>query len=341
MLEQLNPVMTIKARVEARIVAPPYWDLDTQFEPIMAAPEFPAPMYKPLAELSQDLILPGLEHVPPNIITLLETNPRFVEAYMVGLNHGMSRELLWRDVPIDQRWTFFRQFWDPRGQVPPPTTATKDIEPITERKVWKDSNRLGENMKGGGAQGQSALLIRGDLLRRYPRAIIYAAKAEWSKDTSNKNVEPRTPVKLVGRPGDLTFPEKYPLFQGALAPDITFLCFDLPLDEAKGSQSPGDNRPGWFFILQQQPTEPRFGLDETPPPAADRTGTWRDLSWKDVKLATSKHIKLAAGLESTFTVPATPANVTWGSSTHSAAIGFITLQGPFRIAIHATDLLPS
>ncbi len=40
--------------------------------------------------------------------TLLRTNNRFIEAYLVGLNHEMGRELLWREYPTDQRGTYFR-----------------------------------------------------------------------------------------------------------------------------------------------------------------------------------------------------------------------------------------
>ena len=42
-------------------------------------------MYEALRDVSQDLLLPGLEAVKPNTVTLLETNPRFIEAYLVGL----------------------------------------------------------------------------------------------------------------------------------------------------------------------------------------------------------------------------------------------------------------
>ena len=68
-------------------------------EPIMAAPKFPQPMYEPLRDLSQELLLPGLETVVPNSVLGLKTNRRFVEAYMVGLNFEMGRELLWRGYP--------------------------------------------------------------------------------------------------------------------------------------------------------------------------------------------------------------------------------------------------
>ena len=69
-------------------------------------------MYEAIRDLSQDFLFPGLEQVPANTVTLLETNPKFVESFLVGLNAEMSRELLWRNYPTDQRGTYFRQFWD-------------------------------------------------------------------------------------------------------------------------------------------------------------------------------------------------------------------------------------
>ena len=41
----------------------------------------------------------------------METNQRFIEAYMVGLNYEFARKLLWREYPTDQRGSYFRQFW--------------------------------------------------------------------------------------------------------------------------------------------------------------------------------------------------------------------------------------
>ena len=45
-------------------------------------------------------------------VGLLETNARFVHAYMCGANHAFAGELLWREYPTDQRGTYFRRFWD-------------------------------------------------------------------------------------------------------------------------------------------------------------------------------------------------------------------------------------
>ena len=82
---------------------------------------------------------------------------------LVGLNHEMGRELLWRGFPTDQRGTYFRQFWDIQGRVPVPKPeereGLKDIAPIT---VWAETAHLGEQAGKGSTEGQMVLLIRGD-----------------------------------------------------------------------------------------------------------------------------------------------------------------------------------
>src|SRR4030095_5240412 len=55
----------------------------------MAHPDFEDPMYAYLRDINKELLIPNLELIPPNTISLLETNPKFIEAYMVGLNHEM------------------------------------------------------------------------------------------------------------------------------------------------------------------------------------------------------------------------------------------------------------
>ena len=72
-------------------------------------------MSERLMELAPEFLLFGLEHVPPNSVTLVQPNSRFVEAFMIGLNHEMGRELLWREYPTDRRGSYFRFFWNRRG----------------------------------------------------------------------------------------------------------------------------------------------------------------------------------------------------------------------------------
>ena len=360
--EKLNPENTIPVQLAKRVDTPPGWNPDDPLEPVMTAPTFPVPMFKPLAELSQEFILPGLNEVPPNTVTLLRTNPRFVEAYMVGLNHEMSRELLWREFPTDQRGTYFRRFWDHRGRMAA-ATSSEDLDDISSIVGWKSG--LGAHLKGADSTGSPAgdggelvLLIRGDLLRRFPRALIYAAEAEWRKE---KVKDPKTGVETeqyvrrpkalppgIPNPADPGLPEKYPSFWGSLPPDTAFIGFPLSVHTARGSTDPSKNNPGYFIVLQEPPTEPQFGLDEDKS-APESIGSWSELGWgafgeTDAKagyLNAAQFPRRKDNTDISGALPVQPAGATklaWGQS--SAASAAITMQPPFRIAIHADDMLP-
>ena len=62
---------------------------------------------------------PASTRSPDDSVGLLQTNHAFIEAYMVGLNHEMARQLLWAGYPTDCMGSYFRQFWDVSGYVPP------------------------------------------------------------------------------------------------------------------------------------------------------------------------------------------------------------------------------
>ena len=315
-LHELDSRVTVLSAVQRDIPNAESTDL------IRFAPEFPQPMYEPLRDYFQDQLLPGMELVPPNTITLLETNPRFIEAYMVGLNHEMGRELLWRGFPTDQRGTYFRQFWDIQGRVPVPKPeereGLKDITPIT---AWAETAHLGEQAGKGSTEGQMVLLVRGDLLRRYPRAIVYAVEAVWSANGTRR---------------ELGTEERYPMFRATRAPDVTMLGFSLTDTQVRGADSQANGHAGWFFVLQQQPTEARFGLDVATTFGSEAEH-WSDLSWGHVAadeqtLKQLVHVPLDGLLRGK-----TLDNVPWGKN--SAHMASITRQRPFRVAVHARTWL--
>jgi hypothetical protein len=238
-LERIDPSTTVPARANALIQFDGPRDTRDPLELIMAAPEFSTPMYSALRDLSHEMLLPGLNNVEDNTVALLKPNPRFIEAYMVGLNHEFARELLWRDYPTDQRGSYFRQFWDTRGAIPAATNPD-----IPQLHTWPQSHGLGDNLTTG-STGQLVLLIRGELLRRYPNPIVYAVEGTGQS-----------------RDPQLGTQERYPLFRGSFEPDVAFFGFNLSEDQVRGGGETGD--PGWFFVIQQHPTEPRFGLDVRP-----------------------------------------------------------------------------
>jgi len=83
-----------------------------ELRPILWHPEFHRPLNRFLRELSQDYILAGVEKIPTDTIGLLQTNRRFIEAFMLGANHEFASELRWREFPTDMRGSYFRSFWD-------------------------------------------------------------------------------------------------------------------------------------------------------------------------------------------------------------------------------------
>lgn len=318
LLRRLDPKRTIAARVKARIdLGGRAFAFHTQpdgddLEPVMAAPRFDLPMYKPLAELSPHFLLPGLEGVARNSIGLLQSNRRFIEAFMTGLNHGMAAELLWREFPTDQRGTYFRFFWD-GGLAAQPSPDIRDLSDWT--------GPLGANQPPMAAANPAVLVVRGDLPRRFPRVLIFLQKAVW---TGAGAAARRT----------LDAETVFPAFSGTLSTDTSFLGFPaLDASDLVGSEDPAANDPGYFLVLQEPIGELRFGFNETTREQPE--GNWRDLSWPEVAVA-NQHIDLAGAL------PAPPADAhgtTFGPASDAAQIAYILLQRPVKLAVHASDLL--
>ena len=131
------------------------------------------------------------------------------------------------------------------------------------------------------------LVIRGELLKKYPTAVIYAHRAEWAARRRTARIDQAKARELVDahrRPRRRTRRAtivQTPLYEAKVEPDIYFFGFDLTAEEARGGTGEnGDDDPGWFFVIKERPGEPRFGFD------IERTGAaadvWNDLAWADV-----------------------------------------------------------
>ena len=234
LLGGLSPELTLAAGPLARlhIDSSIFWNPADKLEPVQAAPSFPQPMWTALRDESVDWILPGLDKVPTNTVGLVVSNQRFIEAYMVGLNHEMARTLLWNGYPTDQRGTYFRQFWDSRATAGT-TGPLTDIAAITS---WTTTD-LGTHSPRT-MPPSAVLLVRGDLIRRYPNVVVYAVQG--SAATSAQAVQTA------------------PVFTGRLTTDVSFYGFPFSKEQVAGA-------PNFAFVLQEQPAEPRFALVGTPP----------------------------------------------------------------------------
>ena len=217
----LHPSQSVRPQVAARVSAPTAGTSGESPAPLQYAPRFAQPMAVALRELGAELIAPGLGEMRPDTAMLLAPNPRFIEAFMVGLNDELTRELVWRGFPVDPRATYFDRFWDSRGSV---AAWPADIRPIA---LW-----------GGAALGQNTtsavrlvLVVRGELARAHATLNVYAVVATAA--------------------GDLGTTVNYPVFRTALGSDVLAIGFDLVPAVATGN-------PGWYFVFEEQASEPAF-----------------------------------------------------------------------------------
>lgn len=274
-------------------------------DPVMVGPLIPEPLYEPLAKADPDRFLPGIGEIPDDTVTMLETNPRFVEAFMVGANHEMNRELLWRRYPTDRRGTPFHRFWDR-------TDGREDCGPIHE---FDRNQPLGAHA-GADLRGSLVLLVRGQLLRRYPNAVVYAAP---SHPDGSLNLTPSL--------------REDPVFWGRIDPDVTFVGFDLTTEDVQTA-------PGWYFVISEQPTEPRFGLDVPPNGSTGIPASWGDLDWGHVGVLPGGHLRLTGGSLNNVERPIVAgslARARFGRT--SADMAAITFQRPAQAAVHSSEIV--
>ncbi len=260
-----------------------------------------------------------------NTVALAITNPAFVEAYMVGLNHEMARELLWQEYAASQRATYFRQFWGPTGHADAGTA--KDIPPIHQ---WSSRAALGANGTLPADAQPLVLVIRGEVFRRYPHTIVYAVRA---RSEAGRRV--------------LGDEERAPILRGSLQPDVNFFGFALSAEEARGE----DGGVGWFFVLQEQASAPTFGLDASLAALPAPPARWSDLSWGHL-VPPDGDPRSIAYIDLDADHPRTDAPALQDARWHAdrgfgptgaraADLAYIALQQPVRVAVHGADLLPA
>lgn len=337
LLESLDPRKTIPNRVYQRLDMKNMMIPTEKIDQIMDAPEFPQPMYEPLRDLSQEYLVPGLKYVPKNTLGLLLTNPRFVESYLVGLNHEMSRELLWHEYPTDQRGTYFQQFWDVSGVMMP-----ESVEMRLRAEIESELDSLPNGVEKN-ARIDSESEIRWNEILKDIKPIHHWRSSGLGYNKTNSTEQNATGLETEED-------TKTPIFEGTLKPDVTFLGFEISTDDAKGSIIPADEKPGWFFVIEERVSEARFGMDTLLGDDPDDTITdWNDLSWDFIRskgfvVRPDPDTGVGTGivdLEAAAADTVTPNlhSIRWASD--AASMAWITMQKPFRVAVHSDDMIPN
>lgn len=137
--------------------------------PIMAAPMFPDPTSFYLRELSERYLLPSVDEIKMNSISIFQTNPVFEEAFLAGMNTEMGRELLWREYPTDERGSYFRKFWE---QDKLPEDFGKGYFDVKYLHKW--NQRLGENHEKDKSR-MLVFVVKSELMVQYPLTSLFLA----------------------------------------------------------------------------------------------------------------------------------------------------------------------
>jgi hypothetical protein len=289
--------------------------------PIMAAPTFADPLVERLRRFDQEWVLGGASKLPSNSIAILEVNRAFVEACIAGANHEAARELLWRGYPTDLRGSYFRRFWPTvawDGALPP-----DDVLPLHR---WQEA--LGKNGSPAYDSELTMVVVKGDLLRRYPATIITAERGRTTVADGNTDFINDPPT-----PGESVLARE--VFRGWLDPDIAYVALDIPIGTLLWHDDP-DIRHCWYISFRQPLEEPRLGLDDNAAaqPGSNVEGNVADWSWQgvingDPRSTSDPHLH-----------PAQLRNAPPGAVPHSAQVARNLYQPPFRLLLRAFEYLP-
>jgi hypothetical protein len=313
----LQPGDSHHARADSQLSVPERLSAEAPGAPVMAYPRFPVPTALALVESNREWFISGLGALAANCVALLHLNAQFIESYLVGMNHEMMRELLWREYPTDFRGTPFTRFW-PRPE---------EGADIPEISSWSDATPLGSRLAD--AQNLAVLLIRGDVIRRYPGMVVTAVRAAPQADSSLRPDQNQPPLS--------------PSFVIEVDEDITAYAFSI--QSAELTAEPTVATPGWFFVLAEHGHRIRFGFDIPPgPDEAIGFASWDEARWptpdggQHPSFVPMRRGHVVAG-EAFAPSGQDPLGRAWNRD--SADVARITLQRPYRVAIHAAILLRS
>lgn len=258
---QLAPQVTILARVASVVGGEEELAAglaeDHRLTPVMAYPTFDDALFEPLRLLGQDYIIPNIGGLPPESISLMVPNVRFIESMLAGVNTEFARELLWNEYPTDQRGTYFRRFFDAgdAGAVRPPDIP---VLPGWRKDLGTNSPQL---------SGLLVLVVRAELLMKFPDTVVFAQRGRY--DGAGR--------RTLAADGEV----RYPVIRGGLDPDISLYGFEMTPAEAAGTATDA----GFFFCFMERPGKLRFAAPAPGVPGATSAHVASTLAKNPVWLA--------------------------------------------------------
>ena len=227
----------------------------------LSPPEVPIgldyPTWTMVNRHEREWLLPGASSIPLHSIVALQTNPTFIDAFMVGINTQFLAEMRWRNLPAPRISTPLRMFW---GHVDHGTgDRVADIRPISD---WPskavddaDADDVGDlshqSIRPGDTTGTRDLVIafRTALFRRYPSTLVYMVRPRAGDDVDALLKSPPNFTEAAGNRPDRRF--FGPIFFGQMEPDLVFFAFDIDPDALEQL----------WLVLDEPPSELRFRND--------------------------------------------------------------------------------
>jgi hypothetical protein len=208
--------------------------------PVEPCADLDLPAWRFVRDHAKRWLLPGAEHLEPNGVTALATNPLFVDAYLIGLNQQTVGELRWRNLPVRSGCTPVRRFWDVVDQ------SGADHPDVVGMGLWPHESTLGDgsHQPPGAPITRFVVVLRTPLFRRYPDTLIYLVPADV-----DLSLPPPDPTAAVHIP---------PVFVGEVERDVPFFGFPVP---------PGIVVDHWV-VIEQVPHGYQFANLEASNPAS-------------------------------------------------------------------------
>jgi hypothetical protein len=189
------------------------------------------------------LLLPGIGQLASDCVIALDSNPIFIDSYLVGLNTQLLGELRWRNIPVATGCTPIRRFWDRND-----TASGERTDDIIGAADWASTSELGDpGHRPPGSTGRDLVIaVRGQLFLRYPTTLVYLESAVPAGETAaDFDVDPADDAART-----------LPGFRGRLGDDITFFGFPGLDHTVMGGQ---------WLVFEEPPAGYRFRSDAQTP----------------------------------------------------------------------------